>query len=70
MWNFQLKDVEKELKRIEELENARKELKKNKEEKPVSQKKFQSICYMERLCALLRQGMFCFEMKKGYDILN
>jgi len=42
-----LEDATDELRRMEDLENARKELEKNKEEKPVSQK-------------LLRQGIFCF----------
>ena len=38
-----LEDATDELKRMEELENARKELEKNKEEKPVSQKMFRAI---------------------------
>ncbi len=38
-----LEDATDELKRMEELENARKELEKNKEEKPVSQKIFRAI---------------------------
>ncbi|MBD5115908.1 MAG: integrase [Ruminococcaceae bacterium] len=38
-----LNDATDELRRMEELENARKELKKNKEEKPVSQKKLRVI---------------------------
>ena len=38
-----LEDATDELRRMEELENARKELEKNKEEKPVSQKMFRAI---------------------------
>ena len=38
-----LEDATDELKRMEELENARKELEKNKEEKSVSQKMFRAI---------------------------
>lgn len=38
-----LEDATDELRRMGELENARKELEKNKEEKPVSQKKFRAI---------------------------
>ncbi|MCM1238897.1 MAG: site-specific integrase, partial [Lachnospiraceae bacterium] len=38
-----LEDATDELKRMEELESARKELEKNKEEKPVSQKMFRAI---------------------------
>lgn len=38
-----LEDDANELKRMKELENARKELEKNKEEKPVSQKMFRAI---------------------------
>lgn len=38
-----LEDAADELKRMEELENARKELEKNKEEKPISQKMFRAI---------------------------
>ena len=38
-----LEDVTDELRRMEELKNARKELEKNKEEKPVSQKMFRAI---------------------------
>lgn len=38
-----LEDAMDEMKRMEELENARKELEKNKEEKPVSQKMFRAI---------------------------
>lgn len=38
-----LEDTTDELKRMEELENARKELEKNKEEKPASQKMFRAI---------------------------
>jgi len=38
-----LEDATDGLKRMEELENARKELEKNKEEKPVSQKMFRAI---------------------------
>ncbi len=38
-----LEDATDELRRMEDLENARKELEKNKEEKPVSQKMFRAI---------------------------
>ena len=38
-----LEDATDELKRMEELENARKELEKNKEEKHASQKMFRAI---------------------------
>ena len=38
-----LKDAADELRRMEDLENARKELEKNKEKKPVSQKMFRAI---------------------------
>ena len=38
-----LEDATDELHRMEDLENARKELEKNKEEKPVSQKMFRAI---------------------------
>ena len=38
-----LEDAIDELQRMEELENARKELEKNKDEKPVSQKMFWAI---------------------------
>ena len=38
-----LEDATDELRRMEELKNARKELEKNKEEKPVSQKMFRAI---------------------------
>ena len=38
-----LEDAVDELKRVEELENARRELEKNKEEKPVLQKMFRAI---------------------------
>ena len=38
-----LEEATDELQRMEELENARKELEKNKEEKPVSQKMFRTI---------------------------
>lgn len=38
-----LEDATDELKRMEELENARKELEKNKEDWPVSQKMFRAI---------------------------
>ena len=38
-----LEDATDELKRMEELEKARKELEKDKEEKPVSQKMFRAI---------------------------
>ena len=37
------RDATDGLRRMEELENARKELEKNKEEKPVSQKMFRAI---------------------------
>lgn len=38
-----LEDATDELRRMEDLDNARKELEKNKEEKPVSQKMFRAI---------------------------
>lgn len=38
-----LEDATDELKRMEELENARKELEKPKEENPISQKMFRTI---------------------------
>ena len=38
-----LEDATDELRRMEDLENARKELEKNKEEKPISQKMFRAI---------------------------
>ena len=57
-----LEDATDELKRMEELENARKELEKNKEEKPVSQKMFRQFDKERLLCALLRQGIFLFSI--------
>ena len=41
--HLSLEDATDELRRMEDLENARKELEKNKEEKPVSQKMFRAI---------------------------
>ena len=38
-----LEDATDELRRMEDLENARKEMEKNKEEKPVSQKMLRAI---------------------------
>lgn len=53
-----LEDATDELKRMEELESARKELEKNKEEKAVSQKMFGQFNMEGTTCALLRQGFF------------
>lgn len=52
--HLSLEDATDELKRMEELENARKELEKNREEKPVSQKMFN----MQRLCGAATSRIF------------
>ena len=41
--HFGLEDATDELRRMEDLENARKELEENRDEKPVSQKMFRAI---------------------------
>lgn len=59
--HLDLEDATDELKRMEELENAWKELEKNKEEKPVSQKVFTSRFHTDIKTFIFKQPFFELE---------